>query len=115
MVPLSRILIDYYRVVPQLQNWYEILSANLEYLLAENEKLRELKQIPTHVKIYYINHIIKNNNKCSICLSKMNKKEELFLTYCGHLFHTNCINTSMKYNCKCPMCRVNISCVLSPL
>lgn len=40
---------------------------------------------------------------CSICLENISNK--FFITYCSHIFHTNCINKSLKYNNKCPLCR----------
>lgn len=64
--------------------------------------------IPMHIKIAYINHLISKKHTCSICLLEMKKKEKLFLTTCGHLYHEKCINNNLNKSDKCPYCRKSL-------
>lgn len=44
--------------------------------------------------------------KCSVCLSKMKKDEDVWELKCKHTFHGDCIKVWLKeYNYKCPICR----------
>ena len=49
------------------------------------------------------------NTECPICISEY-KKSQLkgVLFKCGHIFHYNCINKSLKVSNKCPICRSDI-------
>lgn len=44
-------------------------------------------------------------NECSICLEIISIGS---VTKCGHIFCTECIKSSMKYNSSCPMCKNKI-------
>ena len=51
-----------------------------------------------------------NQANCSICTEAMT--ENLSTTSCGHLFHTNCLQTWMNQSTnqsRCPICRSNIT------
>ena len=52
---------------------------------------------------------IKNQDNCSICLSKYEKDETVsYLNTCNHLFHTTCIDKWLReFNHKCPICRIS--------
>ncbi len=41
---------------------------------------------------------------CSICLDEIRPKEVLGFLDCGHFFHKDCIEKSLNYRCKCPLC-----------
>jgi hypothetical protein len=41
--------------------------------------------------------------ECSICLQKIHRKKQPFV--CNHSFHSECIDTWMKQNQSCPICR----------
>ena len=45
-----------------------------------------------------------NEENCSICLSSMKNKKAKFVK-CKHVFHIKCINTWLKHNATCPVCR----------
>lgn len=47
-----------------------------------------------------------NKVSCSICFES---SSQLCQTNCGHRYHKNCIEESLKYNTKCPNCRGQIS------
>ena len=77
-------------------------------LKEENEKLykkyNQLKK--NNHKLITRFKIIENNFKdasCSICLEV---KGEKVVTYCGHLFHEDCLKQWGKKN-NCPVCRGN--------
>ena len=45
-------------------------------------------------------------DKCSICMGKLNKEEMVWELPCKHVFHEECIKMWLKeYNYKCPVCR----------
>ena len=83
---------------------------NNEYNLVRDE-LQQIKDIyskydiPFHVKRLYIETMLNNNFDCPICLNTIYKNEFVFLTKCGHLFHTRCIYRSYNFSDKCPNCR----------
>lgn len=59
---------------------------------------------------------IRQGEECPICLENIFRKNEAYITCCGHSFHKSCIFKSMethwkhKYasNFKCPMCRAKL-------
>jgi hypothetical protein len=44
---------------------------------------------------------------CAICLSELSQKEQK-TTKCGHIFHNDCLNKSLKYSSCCPTCRCEL-------
>ncbi|KAJ0657517.1 putative transcription factor C2H2 family [Helianthus annuus] len=47
-----------------------------------------------------------NDSSCSICLVDYKPEDVVrLLPDCGHLFHCNCIDTWLKANPTCPVCR----------
>ena len=51
----------------------------------------------------------KNYEECSICTDKYEKKEEVSVLDCGHVYHPKCINEWAKYKPTCPVCKAEIS------
>lgn len=58
---------------------------------------------------------ISEKDNCAICVGKMDKKKEAYLTDCGHCFHKKCLteyiehqNKTTNKNIKCPICRSNL-------
>ena len=59
---------------------------------------------------------IYHEEKCSICLDKITRKKDAFLTGCGHAFHRECLFKyfEIKWKCKpfstlrCPLCRCGL-------
>lgn len=47
------------------------------------------------------------NNICSICLEENNTKDNM-QTYCGHIFHNECIQEWLHKHTSCPYCRTHI-------
>lgn len=45
--------------------------------------------------------------KCSICLMSL-FEGEASVTFCGHVFHKDCILTSLQYSKSCPMCKTRL-------
>ena len=79
------------------------------FLEEENDFLKKRIELPSHIKKIVIDYFIKKENcLCSICLSDMETNSETFLTFCGHLYHKECIDKSLEHSNKCPYCRTNI-------
>ena len=50
-----------------------------------------------------------SNDKCTVCMSTMDKDEEICKLPCEHLFHSECIDGWLqKYNYICPVCRKEV-------
>lgn len=48
------------------------------------------------------------NVECSVCLEKLNMKEQAKRLPCGHLFHEKCVRPWFSTNTKCPNCRFDV-------
>lgn len=69
---------------------------------------------------FKIKSYISPYEKCPICLEKINKKSDAYLTNCGHSFHKSCLFKTYETNriqqkpklyrleFNCPLCRQNI-------
>ena len=44
---------------------------------------------------------------CPICIEKVT--DDIYVTFCSHIFHSKCINASLDIDIRCPMCRRDIS------
>ena len=57
-------------------------------------------------------HYIKIGEKCIICFEPIYKKNDAFLTDCGHYFHNSCVKKCYEINfkqvSKCPLCRQDV-------
>jgi len=51
----------------------------------------------------------KKYEECSICTDKYEKKEDVSVLDCGHIYHPKCINEWAKYKPSCPVCKAPIS------
>jgi hypothetical protein len=54
--------------------------------------------------------ICKNNSQtklCTICMENVN--DNMYITKCGHTYHTQCISEWTKKNQSCPLCRSIVS------
>lgn len=65
-----------------------------------------LNAMPVHIVQEYYDMATELNKKytCPICLD-MVSKETIQITYCGHIFHKECLNESKQVKAECPMCR----------
>ena len=86
-------------------------------------------KIFTDENIFYIYSTIKNDNiisarnhiskiftkkllkeeKCPICLEKINMDKDYTVTECGHRFHHSCLSECLKISGKCPICRKELT------
>jgi rubrerythrin len=66
----------------------------------------ELNLIPKHITEEFYDMATKLNKKytCPICIDLVDKTT-IDITYCGHIFHKECLNESKKSKNQCPMCR----------
>ena len=100
----TRLKLQCIKLVEKYESLYD------KYITYLNENYHLKKQvknfdIPVHIKYQYIEYLISKNHKCSICLSKIEKNDNVFLTICGHLYHNECINHDFNNSNKCPNCR----------
>ena len=51
----------------------------------------------------------KKYEECSICTDKYEKKDEVSVLDCGHVYHSKCIKEWGKYKTSCPVCISKIS------
>ena len=66
----------------------------------------QIKKIP---KIKYNkNRFGKDDNKCVVCQYEFKNGEEVTKLSCGHLFHSECVDTWLSKNKVCPMCHKEI-------
>ena len=49
------------------------------------------------------------NSKCLMCNEHFNIGQSVTTLPCSHVFHFNCIKSTLKYNNKCPNCQFEIS------
>ena len=54
--------------------------------------------------IVELNNKFVDNNTCSICIDEINKNK-ITLKNCNHTFHKKCIDSWLKKNSSCPICR----------
>ena len=51
----------------------------------------------------------KKEEKCSVCMTDMDKEQEVCELPCLHTFHDDCIQPWLtQYNYKCPICRKEV-------
>ena len=66
----------------------------------------QIKKIPKI--IYNKNRFGKDDNKCVVCQYEFKNGEEVTKLSCGHLFHSECVDTWLSTNKVCPMCHKEI-------
>lgn len=95
---------------PNVNNFMNIFNNILQQ--AENnmtdiENMEDVKVIlKNESTIKKIKLEEKLEEKCSVCLSEMNKGDNVWELKCKHTFHGDCIKVWLKeYNYKCPVCR----------
>ena len=66
----------------------------------DDEDSNNIKKIKVEKKL---------EEKCSVCMSFIDKDEEMSELPCTHYFHSECIEPWLKkYNYKCPVCRTEV-------
>lgn len=53
-------------------------------------------------------YIKASENTCSICYEQFTENDSILKLHCNHIFHSHCIDESVKYNPSCPECRQTI-------
>ena len=84
-----------------------IVEDNNFYLYTSNQE-ENIINAKNYIVNIYRNKILKDE-KCPICLEKLDKQKDFVVTPCGHYFHFSCISESMKTSSKCPLCRTSIT------
>lgn len=62
----------------------------------------EILMLPETV---YNSFDFENYDTCSICLSNFEEGEKIKILCCNHIFHSECIDSWLVFNRKCPLCK----------
>ena len=66
----------------------------------------QIKKIPRFI---YQKNLFKGiDNKCVVCQYEFKNGENITKLTCGHIFHTDCVDTWLSKNKICPMCQKEI-------
>lgn len=91
--------------------FYELegVNANQTRIIVKTIGRKEdgtLNSIPTHITQEFYDMATELNKKytCPICMELVDKTT-IDITYCGHIFHKECLTESKKRKNECPMCR----------
>ncbi|MFZ4671463.1 MAG: RING finger domain-containing protein [Flavobacterium sp.] len=62
--------------------------------------------LPTHItsEFYEMAEQLNKKYTCPVCLDLVNK-ENIEITYCGHIYHKECLEQSKRVKMECPTCR----------
>lgn len=89
----------------EINNFFDIM----DQLLADynDEDLEDVViTLKDDKKITKIKKLSDDDEKCSVCLEKINKDEDIWKLPCNHFYHQDCIKKWLtEYNYKCPICR----------
>ena len=58
---------------------------------------------------YCMLQVSEHHEICPICLDEKRVREKWFITPCFHIFHRNCLETSLQTKESCPLCRQECS------
>ncbi|XP_023858190.1 E3 ubiquitin-protein ligase ARK2C isoform X1 [Salvelinus sp. IW2-2015] len=72
------------------------------------------KRIPQDLKLGLEDEELDTDEKCTICLSMLEDREDVRRLPCMHLFHQACVDQWLATSRKCPICRVDIETQLTP-
>lgn len=76
-----------------------------------HKKIRDMRKvidIPQHVADVYLNSIDYTTTSCPICLDKLQSKNNVKLTNCGHIYCKNCYIKLESRVMKCPICKNSV-------
>ena len=92
-----------------LESLYGILNNTISTIQSNYDNMEDVKVTLDKQDIDNLSKKLLETNidePCSICLSSINKGEEIIELNCKHIFHYDCIIQYLRsYNYKCPICR----------
>lgn len=57
----------------------------------------------------FVDFLTMSSCRCIVCLSEYHADDTLrILPFCGHFFHSSCIDIWLQQHCTCPVCRVSL-------
>ena len=89
-----------------------IITAIRDYCAASREeRAKQFSVLDGLVKTKYNPDDFKTHTECAICFCEFGEDDEVSPLPCNtnHYFHTECIQTWIKENPSCPMCRAEIT------
>jgi rubrerythrin len=71
--------------------------------------LVEKSSLPPHItdEFYEMSEALNKKYTCPICIDLVSK-ETIQITFCGHIFHKECIDEVKRVKPECPICRKRI-------
>lgn len=95
-----------------VENGWEFNSINYDEVISEtvNNKYVENnnnKSITNNISTF--NYECNKCDNCVICMENINKNEKCKKLICGHIFHSNCVDTWLNRVLECPICRKTIT------
>lgn len=95
-----------------IENGWIFDSINYDEIISEAVDKKYVENIDNKSIIDKINTFNCDNNKCencTICMDTINNNEQCKKLICGHIFHSNCIDTWLNRVLECPVCRKTIT------
>ena len=94
------------------ENGWQFNSINYDEIISEAVDKKYVENINNINIVNSIDSFNYNCNKCTnctICMDNINKNESCKKLECGHIFHSNCIDTWLNRVLECPVCRQTIT------
>ncbi len=89
---------------------------NLTAIRGRKNYVENINRIKVNPQIEYLSIIVLEMQrekckiilKCPICIENIEYKENLYITYCFHKFHKECIERWLYIKKNCPICRYHL-------
>lgn len=85
-------------------NYDDIISETVDRKYVENSGNKTVSN-----NIDTFNYSYNKCDNCVICMETINKNEKCKKLICGHIFHSNCVDTWLNRVLECPVCRKTIT------
>jgi E3 ubiquitin-protein ligase SHPRH len=98
-------------ILEYINNYIEMYTDgnNYERLTELCDNIGYLKQGVSNIDNVCEKIIINADEACPICLETISNKESYKIIKCRHIFCKECINTWLKDNVSCPMCKNDLT------
>lgn len=115
------LLVSYYTIVTRYCRRRRSRNPNIEFAAQHDEVHQDQWQVATagldeaHIKAITVFKYRKSDKlvegtECAVCLTEFREGESLrLLPKCCHAFHPPCIDTWLKSQSNCPLCRANVN------
>jgi hypothetical protein len=88
---------------------WRLMNTNKWSNIDDTYQTYDLNRLPITIEIRSLNKDHESNEKCTICLASMDKKNKCSILPCKHIFHIECIHgwidAEEETSLQCPICR----------